>query len=59
VILLDMPKAATFVGVSRRTVYEWIRQQKIPFVCVGVGRLIRFDQGALERWIERGKRGES
>jgi excisionase family DNA binding protein len=49
--LLSMTEAATYVGISKATLYEWCSQRKIPHV--KVGRLTKFDLRTLEKWIER------
>jgi excisionase family DNA binding protein len=49
--LLTIPEAAEYLGLSKLTLYEWVSQRKIEYV--KVGRLVKFDQRQLERWIEK------
>lgn len=49
--LLTIPEAAAYLGLSKLTLYEWVSQRKIEYV--KVGRLVKFDQRELERWIEK------
>ena len=49
--LLTIPEAAAYLGLSKLTLYEWVSMRKIEYV--KVGRLVKFDQRQLERWIEK------
>ena len=49
--LLTLPEAAAYLGLSKLTLYEWVSMRKIEYV--KVGRLVKFDQRQLERWIEK------
>lgn len=49
--LLTMTEAASYLGLSKLTLYEWVSQRKIEYG--KVGRLVKFDQRQLERWIEK------
>ncbi len=49
--LLTISEAAAYLGLSKLTLYEWVSQRKIEYV--KVGRLVKFDQRQLERWIEK------
>jgi excisionase family DNA binding protein len=49
--LLTITEAATYLGLSKLTLYEWVSQRKIEYV--KVGRLVKFDQRQLERWIDK------
>ncbi len=49
--LLTIPEAAAYLGLSKLTLYEWVSQRKIEYI--KVGRLVKFDQRQLERWIEK------
>jgi excisionase family DNA binding protein len=37
--------------VAESTLYEWCETGYIPHI--RVGRLIRFDEGAIEKWLEQ------
>lgn len=49
--LCDVRGAAAALGLSAFTVRKWVRERRIPIV--RLGRAIRFDPRALERFIER------
>jgi excisionase family DNA binding protein len=49
--LLNAKEAARFLGLEVDTVYKKARMRELP--CVKVGRALRFDVKALERYIEQ------
>jgi excisionase family DNA binding protein len=49
--LLNVREAAQFLGLEVDTVYKKARLRDLP--CVKVGRALRFDVKALERFIEQ------
>jgi excisionase family DNA binding protein len=49
--LTDIRGASEMLRVSPHTLRKWIRQRRLPVV--RLGRAIRFDPRALERFIER------
>jgi len=49
--LLNVKEAAQYLGLEVDTVYKKARLRELPFV--KVGRALRFDVKALERFIER------
>jgi excisionase family DNA binding protein len=50
--LLTVHDVASYLGVSRWTVYQWVNQNKIPFVKI-LGRLLRFDKVEVIDWINK------
>ncbi len=50
--LVKKPKIARRYDVSIRTVENWMRERRIPFVRVGL-RGIRFDPNACDRALAR------
>ena len=55
--LLTVDETRELLGVSRSTLYLWIRGNDIPFVRLPSGR-IRFSEEALNKWIKsRSRRG--
>lgn len=48
--LLNVREAAVFLGLAEDTVYRKSRLRELP--SVKVGRALRFDRVALERYIE-------
>ena len=49
--LLRIREAARYLGLEVDTVYKKSRLRELP--CVKVGRALRFDVKALERYIEQ------
>jgi excisionase family DNA binding protein len=49
--LLNVREAAQYLGLEIDTVYRKSRLREVP--CVKVGRALRFDMRALERYIEQ------
>jgi len=49
--LLTVDEAAAYLSVSPLTVYDWVSKRNIEYV--KVGRLVRFREQALEKWIEK------
>ena len=49
--LLTVDETAAYLGISKLTVYDWISQRKIEYV--KIGRLVKFDQRILDRWIDQ------
>ena len=49
--LLTVDDTAAYLGISKLTVYDWISQKKIEYV--KIGRLVKFDQRILDRWIDQ------
>ena len=49
--LLNVREAAQYLGLEVDTIYKKARLRELP--CVKVGRALRFDVMALERFIEQ------
>ena len=49
--LLNVKEAAQYLGLQVDTVYKKARLREVPFV--KVGRALRFDVRALERFVEQ------
>ena len=49
--LLNVREAAQYLGLEVDTVYKKSRLREVP--CVKVGRSLRFDLRALERFVEQ------
>lgn len=47
--LLTVKQAAEFMGVSPKTVYAWVAQERLD--CLRAGNRIRFRLCDLERWL--------
>lgn len=49
--LTGVAEAAEYTGLSVHTVYAMVSQRRIPYV--KVGRLVKFDLGMLDAWIQK------
>jgi excisionase family DNA binding protein len=49
--LLTMAEASEYLGISKLTLYDWVCSRKIVFI--KVGRLVKFKQEHLDKWIEQ------
>lgn len=49
--LLTIDEASEYLGISKMTLYRWVSARKVGFI--KVGRLVRFKQAHLDRWIEQ------
>ena len=49
--LLNVEEAAGYLGLKVDTIYKKARLRELP--CVKVGRALRFDVKALERFVEQ------
>lgn len=49
--LLPASEVADMLGIAESTVYQWMRDRKMP--CTRLGRRRMVSEGALERWIEQ------
>jgi excisionase family DNA binding protein len=52
--MLDVPTAADRLGITVRHMRELIYTRRIPYH--KVGRLVRFDEDDLKRWLEANRR---
>lgn len=46
---VSLADAATYLGVSPRTLQDWVHDRKVPFH--KVGRLTRFRLSELDAWV--------
>ena len=53
---MDTKEASEFLGISKNTLYEWVVQNKVPYI--KVGRLVKFRKGDLEEWLKKRTRDE-
>jgi excisionase family DNA binding protein len=51
--LLNVQKAADYLGIKVSTLYEWVSQKRIPHF--RSGRLLKFDINELDKFIEKTK----
>lgn len=49
--LLTIEEASEYLGISKKTLYKWVHERKIPYVKIG-RKCLRFDIEKLNKWIE-------
>jgi excisionase family DNA binding protein len=50
---LNAKEAAEYAGIGRTTLYEWIRDKKLPFRSYPLApRIHKFDPADIDAWIE-------
>lgn len=49
--LMDVQELAAFLKIDRQTLYNWLRQGRLPGI--KVGRVWRFERAAIEQWLRR------
>jgi len=49
--LIQIQQAAQYTGLSPHTLYTMVSQRRIPYV--KVGRLVKFDEELLDKWIKQ------
>lgn len=53
--LIDIHTLSLMLSVKPKTVYDWVHRGVIPYV--KLGKLVRFDEKEIMRWIEKKKNG--
>jgi excisionase family DNA binding protein len=51
--LIDIQTLSTMLSVKPKTIYDWIRKDKIPFY--KMNRLVRFNYDEILRWLREKK----
>ena len=52
--LKNVKWVASFLGVTRNTVHQWVMEGHIPYINLGITggrRIIRFDPDIIEAWL--------
>ena len=55
--LWRVEEAAEYLGIRPKTLYEWVRSDRVPYRKIGFN--VRFDPEELARWTARQSRGAS
>lgn len=48
--LLTVNEVSEYIGIAADTIYTMVSQRRIPYV--KVGRLVKFNQVALDAWLK-------
>ena len=48
--LLNVEEAALFLGISPKTLYQYVSMKKVP--CIKFGNCLRFSQEQLWQWVK-------
>ena len=49
---LDVQEAAAYLGLSPKTLRNWLYEKKCPFKARKLGKLIRFDKEEIDKVME-------
>jgi excisionase family DNA binding protein len=49
--LYTLEELATYLGLSKHTLYKWVESDKIPVLRLG-NKLIRFDLDQVNDWLK-------
>ena len=49
--LLTVKEVSAYTGLAPDTIYKMVSQRRIPFT--KVGRLVKFEQSALDAWLKQ------
>ena len=55
--LLTLDEAAAYMRISKKTVYSYTHQRRIPFI--KIGRRVNFRQDELDKWMNNGSTPEA
>lgn len=56
--LLDIDGLSRYLSMPKATIYTWVSSRKIPpEAIVRLGRSLRFDRVAVDRWVEENRGG--
>jgi len=50
--LLSYETLSRYLGISKRTIEDWVLKRKIPFV--KAGRHVRFVRSEIQNWLQKG-----
>lgn len=53
---LSVQEIASYLGISKETVYRWLEKRKIP--AHRVGKLWKFKTDEIDKWVFEGKAAE-
>ncbi len=49
--LMSLGELAKYIGVSKATIYRYVKRKKIP--AIKIGRLWKFRRNKIDAWIEK------
>ncbi|MFC1530667.1 helix-turn-helix domain-containing protein [Gemmatimonadota bacterium] len=49
---MTVPEVAQYLGIGRRTVFDWIKTRGLPVVRISAVS-IRFRRGSVDEWLAR------
>jgi excisionase family DNA binding protein len=50
---MSAPEAMKYLGVSRNTLYDWVRREIVPHRWEGDRWRLRFDKAKLDAWLDK------
>lgn len=49
--LIGIDELATYLDLSKNTLYSWVCQRRIPYC--KIGRLVKFDLRKIDDWLKK------
>jgi excisionase family DNA binding protein len=51
--LLDVSQLSEMLNVKKKTIYDWVHKNKIPYL--KLGNLVRFNPNDIDQWLKSKK----
>ena len=49
--LISLKELAKYIGVSKATIYRYVKRKKIP--AIKIGRLWKFRREGIDKWLKK------
>jgi excisionase family DNA binding protein len=54
---MNVHQAAGYLGLSPKTIYQYVCDRRIPFVKIPTSNQVRFNRKQIDAWMENGQTG--
>jgi excisionase family DNA binding protein len=52
---MNVNQAAAYLGLSPKTIYQYVCDRRIPFVKIPTSNQVRFNRKLIDAWMENGQ----
>ena len=52
---MNVDQVADYLGLSAKTVYQYVSDRRIPFVKIPSSNQVRFNRRRIDEWMEQGQ----
>ena len=52
---MNVNQVAAYLGLSAKTVYQYVSDRRIPFVKIPSSNQVRFNRKRIDEWMEQGQ----